>query len=430
VNPPAVRITINKDEYGALEPGLDLLANRLATARLGSFPNRHAWHRIDFLASNVYRDRAYDESTDQKVIEVRAKLLGLSSSRRIYVDFSDAAILAFALRQLRKTDQALSKAVSHDTVQALARKLEKYRKRAKRKAISAIGKQSYDDTATRWRSFSSWMQYNLLWSKVPRRGTPFIKKSWRDKKVRMAELINVTVSERYDRVLTEAQVNRIRDLVIPSLRRGRHELTLNTVLAGSDAAKDFLVAFITKRLSLEKGTNAPRTRWEGYWERAAILAEAAKRPARNTIPSRPLPSNNKDVSCSSSPVHIVIPPPAMEPVSQPSILLTDQQIIIAVCRWFADNIHPSFHREIFEQARSQILSYPSHYVRAMVSTSLVDLIQEARPTIESDQSVESCDYTNGHVEWLLGWMLALRSDVSFIWKAIGCGYGLATRQAA
>lgn len=37
---PTVRITINKEEHSVLKPGLDMLANRLAMARQGSFPHR------------------------------------------------------------------------------------------------------------------------------------------------------------------------------------------------------------------------------------------------------------------------------------------------------------------------------------------------------------------------------------------------------
>jgi hypothetical protein len=58
----------------------------------------------------------------------------------------------------------------------------------------------------------------------------------------------------------------------------------------------------------------------------------------------------------------------------------------------------------------------------MISKSLGDLIEEARPTIDSGQS---CDYTNGHIDWLLLWMVAVRSDPKFIFQAIGCGYDLA-----
>jgi hypothetical protein len=418
---------INNVEYGALKPGLDLLANRLATARLGSFPNRHAWHRIDFLAANIYRDRAYDESIAQTMIEVRAKLWDFSHSRRIYLNFIEISTLAFALRQLHKADPGVTKADSRDIVQALAKKLEKYRKRAKRSAIAPQGKQGYDDAAARWGGFRDWAQFNLLYSNLPRRGTPFIKQSWRAKRGQMAELIKVTVKERYDLGLTEADVNKIRDLVIPSLRRGRHELTLNTVLEGSDAAKDFLIAFMTKRLDLKKGPSAPRSQWERYFERSAVIAEAMKRPFPNPIHSWSLPSNDMDISGSCNPVHMVAGRPAMAEKSQSLNVLTDQQIILAISTWFIESVDAGYRQAVCDEARHQVVRYPEHYSRTLISKSLRDLIEEARPAIDSSQW---CDYVNAHVDWLLNWMLALRSNPHFVFGAIGRGYTQANKPAA
>ncbi len=426
---PTVRITINPAEYSLLKPGLDLLANRLADARAGRFHYRHPWHRIDFLASDIYRNRAFDESMAARVIEVRADLWDLSSSRRIYVNFIDLSILAFALRQLRAADTSLPKEDFHRTVPALAQKLERFRKRTKRGTISAHGKQSYDEAAARWRRFSDWARYNLLYSKAPRRGTPFIKHLWRDKRVRMAELIKVTAKERCDFDPNEVQVNRICQLIIPSLRRGRHELTLNTVLSGSGAAKDFLIAFITKRFELKKGPKAPLTYWENYWARQENFTEATRRPAANYEGSaRALHSNHSNIRSSNAPAASDIQPSAIEAQPQPpSILLTDQEIIAMVGRWFTDNVDPGYRQAVCEEARHQVARYPWQYLRPLISKSLRDLIEEARPAIESSQW---CDFLNGHVEWLLVWMLALRSDPKFIFEAIGCGYALAMKPAA
>ena len=428
MTPPTVRITISKDEYSVLKPGLDMIANGLAAASLGSFPHRHPWHRVDLIAADVYKNQAYDQTMADALIKVRTKLCDLTSSRRIRLDFIGLSILAFALRQLPKADPSAPKADSREIVRQLSQKLEKYRKRAKRSTISAHGKQGYGDAAARWRRFSDWTQYHLLYSKVPRRGTPFLKQSWRDKNTRMAELIKVTVKERYDRVLTEAQVDRIRQLVIPSLRRGRHELTLNSVLTGSDTAKDFLIAFITKRFDLEKGPKAPLAYWENYWARTENLAEAMRRPAASGRDSAgPLHSNPADIRSSNAPVTSGIQPSIIEDKPQPSILLTDQEIIAAVGRWFTDNVDPSHRSSVCEEARHQVIRYPRQYLRPLISKSLRDLIEEARPGIESSQW---CDFLNGHVEWLLVWMLALRPDLNFIFNAIGAGYVLATKPAA
>jgi hypothetical protein len=79
---PTVRLTITPVEYSLLRPGLDILVNGLADVTLGNFPHRHPWHQIDCVASNVYLDRAYDETMSARVIRVRGKLWNLSQSRK------------------------------------------------------------------------------------------------------------------------------------------------------------------------------------------------------------------------------------------------------------------------------------------------------------------------------------------------------------
>jgi hypothetical protein len=423
---PTVRVTINPAEYRLLKPGLDLLANRLATARLGSFPNRHPWHQIDYKASNVYLNQTYDELMAAKVIEVRAKLWELSSSRRIYVNFVDLNILALALRLLYEADKSISKKNFRDAAKELAQKLEKFRKRAKRSTISAHGRQSYDEAAARWRGFSDWARYNLLYSRLSRRKTPFLKGLWRSKRVQMAELVKVTVKERYDFDLTEWQVNRICQLVIPSLRRRRHDLTFNTVLLGSDAAKDFLIAFITKRFELKKGPNAPLTYWEQRFKNAEILGQFMRnRRQTSKTPGEPLPLSHADVS-SVSGVSLADDIPAVEEVEPaPRLAITDAEIVTAVSCWFIKNVNPRFWKDVCDQARYQVIRFPSQYSRDTISKSLTDLIAETRPVTEPGQL--SDDYVNPLVEWLLGWMLALRSDLMTVSNIVGAGYASATR---
>src|SRR5258705_13743296 len=53
---PTQRLSITPTEYLPLKPGLDVLANGLANAKAGHFPHRDPWDRIDYVASDVYRD--------------------------------------------------------------------------------------------------------------------------------------------------------------------------------------------------------------------------------------------------------------------------------------------------------------------------------------------------------------------------------------
>jgi hypothetical protein len=141
-----------------------------------------------------------------------------------------------------------------------------------------------------------------------------------------------------------------------------------------------------------------------------------------------VPSNREVVGCPVASTSSGILPPSAEPQPQSSIGLTDQQIFTAVERWFLVEVNAGYRRAICEEARHQVARYPSLYVRTLISRSLRDLIEEARPTMT--YFTQSCDYTNTHIEWLLAWMLAFRPDPTFVYQAIGQGYALAAKSAA
>ena len=71
---PTQRLTITSTECLLLKPGLDVLANGLASAKLGAFPHRHHSHGIDYVASDVHRDQEFDAEMSTLIITVRGKL--------------------------------------------------------------------------------------------------------------------------------------------------------------------------------------------------------------------------------------------------------------------------------------------------------------------------------------------------------------------
>jgi len=75
---PTQRLTITPEEYKLLRPGLDVMANGLASAKRGMFPDRHPYHRIDYIATDIYRDRAYDDEMEARIMSLRGKLWELS----------------------------------------------------------------------------------------------------------------------------------------------------------------------------------------------------------------------------------------------------------------------------------------------------------------------------------------------------------------
>jgi hypothetical protein len=97
---PTLRLTVNEAECALLIPGFNLLANGLATARLGSFPRRYPSYLS--LLSSVYEDQVFDLTMAQMVLNVRQRLLTPTSSRKSRLNVVELAAVSFALR-LRST---------------------------------------------------------------------------------------------------------------------------------------------------------------------------------------------------------------------------------------------------------------------------------------------------------------------------------------
>jgi len=55
-------------------------------------------------------------------------------------------------------------------IRLLQPKIEIYRRRAGRSAITKIGRVAYQSAAQRWRRFVAWLRYNTLYIRLPKRG--------------------------------------------------------------------------------------------------------------------------------------------------------------------------------------------------------------------------------------------------------------------
>jgi hypothetical protein len=80
---PKVRLRINPAEAVLLLPGLNTVACGLATAKLGAFPHRHPYDRVDLVASGIYVDRAYDDEMAGRFLDLRNKVRDIPQSRKI-----------------------------------------------------------------------------------------------------------------------------------------------------------------------------------------------------------------------------------------------------------------------------------------------------------------------------------------------------------
>jgi hypothetical protein len=254
---PTRRLTITPSEYRLLKPGLDVLANGLADTKAGHFPNRHPWHLIDWVASGVYRDQAYDDEMAARIIRVRRILWDLTQSRKIHLDGFELSALALALRLARAQKLVDTTESISAEIELLQFKIETYRKRAKRSATARVGATEYQSAAGRWRRFAAWLRYNVLYVNFPKRGEPRPATLWREQRRQLTELINKALAERFFESPCDVEMVKIVTLAARSLRRGRHSVGLRELLRAPRAHTDFLVGFVEKRVELKRLPGAP-----------------------------------------------------------------------------------------------------------------------------------------------------------------------------
>jgi hypothetical protein len=163
---------------------------RLAGAKAGHFPNRHPWHRIDYVASDVYRDREFAAEMSARIISVRGKVWDLTQSRKIHLDGFELSALALALRLSRAQKLVDTTESISAEIRLLQFKIELYRKRANRSAIARTGRLEYQSAAERWRRFVAWLRYNILYVNMPKRGELRPATLWREQRRQLTELIN------------------------------------------------------------------------------------------------------------------------------------------------------------------------------------------------------------------------------------------------
>jgi len=60
-----------------------------------------------------------------------------------------------------------------------------------------VGKAEHTASRERWVKFAAWCRYNLLQMKVPRLGTPFIAKVWREQRMRLSNAVTAAVAKHY-----------------------------------------------------------------------------------------------------------------------------------------------------------------------------------------------------------------------------------------
>lgn len=103
-------------------------------------------------------------------------------------------------------------------IRLLQAKIEIYRRRAKRAAITKIGGIAYQSAAKRWRRFVTWLRYNTLYLRPPNRGEARRATLWREQRLQLTELIKRVLAERLFEAPSEVEMIRIVTLATSSLR--------------------------------------------------------------------------------------------------------------------------------------------------------------------------------------------------------------------
>jgi hypothetical protein len=265
---PKTAITISKYEYQLVRPGLELLANGLASAKLGSFPHRNAWDRVDPVLSGIYEDRAFDPAMAARIVSARSKLNKMKRVREVQLDVFELAAVALALRVSKWQPTELSKGDARVQVQALATKLERFRKRAQRLAAARLGKPGYDDAAKSWRKFVRWARYSLLQFKIPEWPSFSRKSLWRSQRVALTSMFQQALVDHFHAPLTDDQMVRMVTLAKESFRRGRQPMTLKEALSAERQGRDLLFSFVESRLELTALPGALVPPWKLATDRA------------------------------------------------------------------------------------------------------------------------------------------------------------------
>jgi hypothetical protein len=154
---------------------------------------------------------------------------------------TEYAVLAFAARIGRRLQKV------QDTGK-LERKLEVFRKRAKRKTITRIGLSAYKREARNWLSASRWIRFNVLPMRSPshRLGKLGI---YREQYESMLRLAGEVLVERCTGMPPQEVVSKIVKLAIEEIRRHRHSgIKVRELIADSTKGKEFLFGFIAKRM--------------------------------------------------------------------------------------------------------------------------------------------------------------------------------------
>jgi len=425
---PKVRLTITFSESSLLRPGLDALNTGLATAAHGDFPDFYAeclgpWGR------DIHPNRRFDIEMAGRIPGLHQQLATNTFSRKVRLDLFDIATAQFALRLLKRSSSTPHNPV---TVRSLDLKLEKYRKRAKRKAENIHGNAAVSESSETWRAFVSWCRFNLLHFRIPARTFAWPRKGlWAQQRFAIADMIKLALEERCYAALEEAQIKRMVRLIKEEFHRGRHAMTLRELLAGEQTAgRALLFKLVAKKLELTTlpGAELPNSiaaseRGERF---TAARAPRMGNPVRSSEPlaqglSTRIDSPDEPKASAQAKSH-----PA-EPASVSQISVSQTGLTTAITNWLRENVDPKLWPPVTEQVRFAIQNGLPWAKSVPAYDGIADLIRKSRPFETTYDPTEIIVDIALPADWLFTWVTKLQPNPAKAYSAVLYGYGNALK---
>jgi hypothetical protein len=365
--PPTERISLSREENSLIRAGLDRLVNGVEELRLSG---RRSLDLVYPGLGMKYQPRHL--STDHYTIikSLRSKLI--DNAFRASKIRLDHMLLLIAGLALRIAPGHLS---SKGVKAKLERKLERYRKRAKRSFIKRVGDESYDQEMLAWKSTRNWLRFNVLSHRVPSR--PLVRQLHREQRDRICLMAKSVIAERCVQPLDPGTLDHMVTLAIDELRRDRHPgLSVRKLISNPDLAHEFLFTFIKKRVP------SMQIRFE-------FLTKCEQWSIRSKQFEQALCIRTED-----SPEHV-----ELEAISERKV----QQ---AIAKFFQSQVHPKDWETIVEQVEFMSLRFKPKCIPGM-ARSLGELLEATKPQEESDDLFEE---HNLRVQWLLEFLAGINAS--------------------
>jgi hypothetical protein len=255
-----------------------------------------------------------------------------------------------------------------------------------------------------------------MFFKLPKRGQPLRANLWREQRQRLTEAISRVLTESSYAAPSRQEMVRIVTLATTSLRRCRHSVGLRELLGDPQSHSDFLLGFVEKRIDLTRLPGAPVPPWQQISDRADKFRAYRERHIEQAIGSSKELEARQRLQIQRPVTTKVTETSPIKPRSKGRILVSDEALIEAMAQILHGTGGMKLSEAIVEQARFQIQRDLDQYRRPTTARTLNGLVKELRPL---DHSPFLFDLINQHVEWLLGLMLALGREPSFIYKTVG-----------